>query len=51
MVLEKEADVQPFDEEISEIHTAGHRAATISVAGEHAGIDKSSLSAPQWESL
>jgi hypothetical protein len=51
MVLEKEADVQPFDEQISEIHTAEHRAATISMAGEHAGIDKANLPAPQWESL
>jgi hypothetical protein len=33
MVLEKEADVQTFDEQISEIHTAEHRAATISMAG------------------
>jgi hypothetical protein len=30
MVLEKEADVQTFDEQISEIHTAEHRAATNS---------------------
>jgi hypothetical protein len=30
MVLEMEADVQTFDEQISEIHTAEHRAATIS---------------------
>jgi hypothetical protein len=51
MVLEKEADVQTFDEQISVIHTAEHRAATISVAGEHAGIDKASLPAQQWESL
>ena len=33
MVPEKEVDVQTFDEQISEIHTAEHRAATISVAG------------------
>jgi hypothetical protein len=51
MVLEREADVQTFDEQISEIHTAEHRAATISVAGEHAGINKTSLPTPQWESL
>jgi hypothetical protein len=51
MVLEKEADVQTFDEQISEIHTAEHRAATISVADEHAGIDKASLPAQQLESL
>jgi hypothetical protein len=30
MVLEKEADVQTFDEQISEIHTTEHRVATIS---------------------
>jgi hypothetical protein len=30
MVMEKEVDVQTFDEQISEIHTAEHRAATIS---------------------
>ena len=30
MVPEKEADAQTFDEQISEIHTAEHRAATIS---------------------
>jgi hypothetical protein len=51
MVLEKEADVQPFNEQISEIHTTEHRTATISVAGEYAGINKANLPAPQWESL
>jgi hypothetical protein len=51
MVLEKEADVQTFDEQVNEIHSAEHRAATIRVAGEHAGTDKASLPAPQWESL
>jgi hypothetical protein len=45
MVLEKEVNVQTFDEQMSEIHTAEHRVATISVAGEHAGIDKASLPA------
>jgi hypothetical protein len=30
MVPEKEADSQTFDEQISEIHTAEHRAATLS---------------------
>jgi hypothetical protein len=50
MVPEKEADVQTFDEQISEVHTAKHRAATISMAGEHTGINKASLPAQQWES-
>jgi hypothetical protein len=30
MVPEKEADAQTFDDQISEIHTAEHRTATIS---------------------
>ena len=51
MELETEADMQTFNEQISEIHTAKHRATTISVADEHAGIDKASLPAQQWESL
>jgi hypothetical protein len=56
MVMEKEVDVQTFDEQISEIHTAEHRAATISttvmVHGRareppsqtwHAAVDKGRL--------